>query len=180
MTRARIRTRASKRSGISLLEVTIGTMLATMISIMATSVAVDVTRHMAANIAETQIASEARMAIESLRRDFSGSSLDDMTGDPDTWRLVGRMIPSVGELRLCFDANRDASADWIAPDRVIIYTQIGDRLVRSDQISGSSFTVARHVDDVRFVAAAGQITVLIDFTFAGTTETYTMVTSDVL
>ena len=173
-------TRTRKRRGISLLEVTIGTMMASMIAVMATGVAVDVTRHMADNIAETQIASEARMAIESLRRDFSGSSLDETSGDPDTWRLVGRMIPSVNELRLCFDSDRDASADWIAPDRVVIYTQIGNRLVRSDLISGSSYTVARHVDDVQFIAASGEITVLIDFAFGNATETYTMVTSDIL
>ena len=165
---------------MSLLEVTIGTMMATMIAMMAAGVAVDVTRHMADSIAETQIAGEARLAVETLRRDFSGSSLDDTEGDPATWRLVGRMIPTINELRLCFDSGRDATADWIAPDRVIIYTQIDDRLIRSDQISGNSYTVARYVDDVEFIAAGGQITVTIDFAIGDAAETYTVVASDVL
>jgi type II secretory pathway component PulJ len=179
MTRIRTQLRSRTRRGISLLEVTIGTMLASMIAIMAAGVSVDVTRHMADNIAETKIAGEARLAIEALRRDFSGSSLDETAGDPATWRLVGRMIPTANELRLCFDANRDASADWIAPDRVVTYTQVGDRLVRSDQVSGNSYTVARYVDDVQFIAAGGKITVLIDFAFASTTESYTIETSDI-
>lgn len=171
---------AAARRGISLLEVTIGTMMASMLAIMAVGVAVDVTGHMADNIAETKIAGEARMAVEALRRDFSGSSLDETTGTPHRWRLVGRMIPSVDELRLCFDSSTDATADWIAPDRVVTYSQVADQLVRTDQVSGSTFTVARYVDDVQFTASGGEITVLIDFAFGGLTDTYTFVTSDVL
>ena len=64
------------RRGISLLEVTIATMLAGVVSAMAASVAFDLSRGMSQNIAQAQIASEARLAIESLRRDLSGSSHD--------------------------------------------------------------------------------------------------------
>ena len=89
------------------------------------------------------------------------------------------MIPTVDELRLCFDAQQDATADWIAPDRVIIYTHVGDQLLRTDQISGVTYTVARYVEDVQFIAASDEIRVLIDFEFGGATESYTFVTADV-
>lgn len=174
----RTKSKRANRSGISLLEVTIGALMAGTVAIMASSVAFDVTRHMVDNIAETQVATEARMAIESFRRDFGGSSPDLRTGQRNRWRLVGRLVPSVDELRLCFDADQDASADWIAPDRVITYSLDGDRLVRTDAISGNTFTVARYVDDVQFVTGGGRIDISIDFAFGGFTETYTFATAD--
>lgn len=154
--------------------------MAATVVLMASGVAVDVSRHMAANIAETQVAAEARLAIESLRRDLSGACPDATLGDRSEWRLVGRMIPNVNELRLCFDANQDASADWVAPDRVVIFTLVGSNLVRSDQLTGNEYVVARHVDQVEFTAAAGQIDITIDFTFGGFSETYVFATSDIL
>lgn len=170
--------RKANRRGFSLLEVTIGAMMAGAVAIMASGVAFDVTRHLADNIAETQVAAEARLAIESFRRDFGGSSPDLRTGERNQWRLVGRLVPSVDELRLCFDADQDASADWIAPDRVITYSLDGNRLVRSDAISGDVFTVARFVDDVQFVVAGGRIDISIDFTFGDFAETYSFATAD--
>lgn len=166
------------RRGISLLEVTIGSMMAGMIAVMASGVAFDVSRHFAENIAETQVAAEARLAIESFRRDFGGSLPEVRSGQRDRWRWVGRMIPTIDELRLCFDADQDASADWIAPDRVIIYSLQGDRLIRSDSSSGNVYTVARYVEDVQFVINGNQIEVSIEFRVGGFTETYSFVTSD--
>jgi hypothetical protein len=163
---------------VSLLEITIGSMMAATLAVMASGVAFDLSRHFAANIAETQVAAEARLAIESLRRDFGGSLPEVRSGERSQWRLVGRMIPNLDELRLCFDSSQDASADWIAPDRVITYTLQGDRLIRSDAVSGNTFTVARYVDDVQFVVAGGEITITIAFDLAGFSETYSFVTAD--
>lgn len=169
-----------KRNGISLLEVTIGTMLAGVLSAMAASVAFNVSRSMANNIAETQIASEARMAVESLRRDLAGVSFDSTTGNKFQWRLVGRLIPNEQEMRLCFDADDDASADWVAPDRVIVYYLDGTNLVRDDLLSGNTYTVARHVSDVQFSADGTEITIALDMEFGGVVESYTFLCSDVL
>jgi len=166
------------RRGVSLLEVTIGSLMAAMIAVTVSGVAFDVSRHMASNIAETQLSSEARLAIESFRRDFGGTLPDDRSGHRSQWRLVGRMIPSTDELRLCFDADQDASADWIAPDRVITYSLQGDRLIRSDAITGNNFTVARFVDQIEFDRGGGEIRITIDFAFRDAQETYTFVTAD--
>ena len=167
------------RRGFSLLEVTIGAFMTSLLAVMAAGVAVDISRHTAANIRETQIAGEARLAIENFRRDFSGSCPDVFTGDQAQWRLVGRMIPNKQELRLCFDADRDVSADWIPPDRVITYTLQGTNLVRTDQLSGNTFTVARHVEDIKFKHGGNKIKVEIDFELADAFRSYTFVTADV-
>ena len=170
--------RKSSRRGFSLLEVTIGTLMTAMLSVMVAGVAVDISRHTARNILETQIASEARLAIENFRRDFSGSCPDVVTGDQAQWRLVGRMIPSDQELRLCFDADRDASADWISPDRVVAYTLNGRELVRTDQLTGTTFTVARHVDGIKFKKGGSKLKVEIDFDLAGVVRSYTFEAAD--
>ena len=178
-TKRRIDTAGNRRAGFSLLEVTIGSLMAAMIAVMASGVAFDLTRHMADNIAESQVSSEARLAIESFRRDFGGCCPDATTGDRSTWRLVGRMLPTTRELRLCFDSGRDATADWVAPDRVITYSLDGDQLIRTDSISGTVYTVARYVEDIDMVASANEITISIDFQLGDFVETYTFVTRDV-
>jgi type II secretory pathway component PulJ len=162
------------------LEITIASIISAIVVLMASGVAVDVSRHMAANILETQVAAEARLAIESFRRDFGGSSPDNQLGDRSEWRLVGRFIPNPGELRLCFDADQNATADWVAPDRVITYTVDGDQLVRTDQLTGNVYTVARWVDDAQFTVGANEIVITIDFEAGDFTETYTFATSDIL
>lgn len=171
---------SSVRRGFSLLEVTVASMMAAAIVVLAASVAVDMARGMAGNIVETQVAAEARLAIESIRRDFSGTCPEEHTGDRDQWRLVGRLIPSPTELRLCFDADKDASADWIAPDRVVTYSLSNNQLVRTDALSGAQYTVARHVDDVEFVLGGDEITISLDFVAGDFATTYTFLVSDVL
>ena len=171
--------KANRRSGFSLLEVTIGSALAAIVAVMASGVAFDVSRHLADNITETQVACESRMAIESLRRDFGGCCPDATGGDRSKWRLVGRMIPSAQEIRLCYDSDRDATADWIAPDRVVTYTLSNGRLIRTDQLTGNVYTVARFVDDINITVGSGEITILIDFQIGNFTETYTFIAQDV-
>ncbi|QDT13320.1 prepilin-type N-terminal cleavage/methylation domain-containing protein [Stieleria marina] len=173
------RTRSSRR-GFSLLEITIASIISAILVLMASGVAVDISRHMAANIVETQVTAEARLAIESFRRDFAGASPDDLTGDRMEWRLVGRMIPNSQELRLCFDADQNATADWVAPDRVIIYSLWDGQLIRSDATTGNTYTVARWVNDIDFNVGVNEIIITIDFEAGNFTETYTFATSDIL
>ena len=74
------------------------------------------------------------------------------------WRLVGRQLVSDGELRLCFDADEDASVDW-ADDRIITYLHDGEQLIRSDSITGTEFVVANNVSFLEFSIDAGLIIV---------------------
>ena len=167
------------RRGMSLMEVTIASLLAGLLAAMSAGIAVDITRNVADNIQHAQIAQEARLALESFRRDFAGSSHDIKTGDRVTWRLVGRLIPSASELRLCYDADRDASADWVLPDHVVIYRIDNGQLVRDNLTDSTTYLVARHVDDVTFEADGNEITIEIDFAYGGAAESYSFATSDI-
>ena len=89
------------------------------------------------------------------------------------------MIPTTRQLRLCFDAHRDATADWVSPDRVITYSLAGNQRIRSDSISGTVYTVARHVEDINITVSANEITILVDFRVGDFAETYTFITRDV-
>ena len=66
----------------------------------------------------------------------------------------------------------------IPPDRVIIYSLDSGRLVRSDAVSGTDYTVARFVDDVEFTVAGGDLEISIDFSFGDFDETYSFTTAD--
>lgn len=172
--------RKNIRSGFSLLEATIATLMSTFVVTMAAGVVYDISRHMAANIVETQVALEARLAIESFRRDLSGSVRDYVLDETFEWRLVGTLIPTPTELRLCFDHDKDASADWADPDRVITYTLVGDRLRRHDAQTGVTVNIAHNIDDIEYVINGNELQIVIDFQIGNFTETYTFVTSDLL
>ncbi len=171
--------RPQRRRGMSLLEVTIGSIMAATITVMAAGVTMDLTRNVADNIARTRVAGEARLAIETFRRDFAGNDPDSPTGDRNRWRLVGRMIPSADELRLCFDAGIDGSADWVSPDRVIIYSATDGQLIRSDLENGRTNVVANLVDAVNFEVTGNELRITLDFRLGGVTETYVFNTPDI-
>lgn len=170
--------RPKSRAGFSLLEVTIATMMGTFVVTMAAGITWDISRHLADNIAETRVALEARLAIESFRRDFGGYVPDYFHDEIYEWRLVGVMIPSNDELRLCFDHELDASADWADPDRVVTYTLVAGRLLRTDAETGVTVTVANNVTGIQYAVDGNEIDISIDFQIGGFSETYTFVTSN--
>lgn len=161
-----------RRSGLSLLEVTIATIMAATVTMVAAGVAFDLTHHMADNIARTRVASEARLAIECFRRDFGGNDPDARIGDRNRWRLVGMMVPTADELRLCYDDDDDASADWISPDRVIIYYELDGQLVRADIESNRVNVIAHLVESVNFEVIGSELRISIAFQLGQVSETY--------
>ncbi|MEO1525347.1 MAG: hypothetical protein AAFX06_07915 [Planctomycetota bacterium] len=169
----------SNRSGMSLLEVTIGAMMVATITVVAASVAVDMTRSIAENIGETQLATEARLAIESLRRDFSGNDPDNTVGERSQWRLVGRMIPMSDELRLCYDSGTNGVADWTSPDRVIIYTVDDGHLIRTDVENARDNLIAHSITGINFEVLGGEIRMTLTFELGDLVETYTFNTPDI-
>ncbi|WP_372897093.1 hypothetical protein [Stieleria sp.] len=168
-----------RRNGMSLLEVTIGSVMAAMIAMVAAGVTMDMTRNMADNIARTRIAGEARLAIEAFRRDFGGNDPDSPTGDRNRWRLVDSMIPTADELRLCFDSDLDGSADWISPDRVILYFESDGQLIRSDLENGRTNVVAQLVDSVNFEVIGNELRITLAFQLGAITETYVFNTPNI-
>ncbi|MCA9138712.1 MAG: hypothetical protein KDB00_18200 [Planctomycetales bacterium] len=164
--------RTAARNGLSLLEVTIGSLMAATITMLAASVTVDLSRNMADGIARTRVASEARLVIESFRRDFAGNDPDDVSGDRNRHRLVGKMIPTAEELRLCFDNDDDLSADWTSPDRVIIYYVDDGQLIRSDVENGRSNIIAHLVDSINFEVIGNELRITTQFELGDVSETY--------
>lgn len=171
--------RRPKRGGLSLLEITIGSVMAATVTMMAAGVAFDMTNHMADTIARTRVATEARMAIEAFRRDFGGNDPDSPAGDRHHWRLVGSMIPSADELRLCFDEDDDSTADWIAPDRVIIYYELEGRLIRSDVASNRTNVIAHLVDSINFEVIGNELRITTVFQLGDVSETYVFNTPNI-
>lgn len=161
-----------QRKGLSLLEITIGTAMAATITMMAAGVTVDISRHMADNIARTRIATEARLAIESFRRDFGGNDPDQSSGDRNRWRLVGTMVPSADELRLCFDDDVDGSADWVSPDRVIIYFESDGQLIRSDIENDRTNVVATLLQSINFEIIGDELRITIEMELGDALETF--------
>ena len=108
-----------RRRGFSLLEVTLAALMSSLVVIMASTVAVDIGRGFVSGIAEARMATEFRILSGTLQRDFAGSLPEARTGPGPhgpvkQWRLVGRQLVSDGELRLCFDADEDASGlSWV-------------------------------------------------------------------
>lgn len=168
-----------RRKGLSLLEVTIGSVMAATITMMAASVTMDLTRNMADNIARTRVATEARLAIESFRRDFGGNDPDAGSGDRHRWRLVGSMVPTADELRLCFDDDVDGSADWVSPDRVIIYFESDGRLIRSDVEADRTNVVAELVQSANFEVIGNEIRITLEIELGDVAETYVFNTPNI-
>lgn len=134
-----------------------------------------------------RIAQEARLAAASLTRDFSGSLPEQVTGQRDGGRLVGRMIVAGPELRLCFDGEPlDGEPGWGAPDTVVVYQldteitygQSWKRLVRWNQATGSEFTVATNVDAMALTDLGDGVKIDLTFTYRDITRTYTIVAKD--
>ena len=171
--------RRRRRAGLSLLEVTIGTAMAATVAMMAAAVTVDLTNHMSDNVARTRLAAEARMAIESFRRDFGGNDPDSTSGDRHHWRLIDSMVPSADELRLCFDEDDNATADWVSPDRVIIYYETDGHLIRSDIESNRTNVIAHLVESVNFEVIGNELRITIEFTLGDVSETYVFNTPNI-
>lgn len=160
------------RRAFSLLEITIGTIMAAGIAVMAASVTVDLTRNMADNVAETRIASESRLAIESLRRDFGGNDPDQPDGDRSQWRLVGVQVPTSDELHLCFDADVNQTADWASPDRVIVYDVQDNQLIRSDAENSRAIVISHLVESFECEIVGTEIRMTVTFQLGNIQESY--------
>jgi prepilin-type N-terminal cleavage/methylation domain-containing protein len=130
-------------------------------------------------IARARVAHEANLAAESLARDFSASLPEEATGGKQLGRMVGRMAVEGSQLRICFDGGpANGAADWAAPDTVIAYEVLDQRLVRSNLKSGTAFTVAACVDRMVLAAEADAMRIELTFSYRDVTRTYTMIARD--
>lgn len=135
--------------------------------------------------ARCRIVQEANLAAASLARDLGGNLPDPtaQTGAISDGLLVGRQTPSPGWLRLCFHgtgSGSDLSPKWGAPDTVISYQLQGNSLIRWNEESGSTVTVANGLTGFQVNALEDNSGVEIVMTFEarGNSLSYDLVTVD--
>lgn len=151
-----------RRSGFTLVEVTLACMLTAFLGILLSTTWTLLMRPTADLIAWGQLFQEMDIAVASLARDVGGGQLDyddDGSGCLGEKRQ-GRLLACSGtvtdvngnHLQLCFDGGTSPnnSADWGAPDTVIdYYVDSGTKtLIRWNQTTGALFTVAKNVDSM--------------------------------
>ena len=130
-------------------------------------------------VARCRVAQEANLAAESLAHDFCGNLPDQVAGQKELGRLVGRLVVGGTELRLCFDGNPvNDAADWAVPDTVITYHVEQNRLIRSNQQTGTALVVADNVNQMLLTEQADGVTVDLTFTYRNMTRTFTIVAKD--
>jgi type II secretory pathway component PulJ len=155
------------RKAFTLLEVTIVSGLMALLAVVLSSAWVGLGRPVVDLIERTQLLQEMNLAVAALSRDLGGSLADPdgRLGDKNAYRWVGWMEPKNSGLWLCFDdPEGNGEPDWEPPDVVIVYQLQADALVRSNQASGESFLVAKHIERMQ-VLPAGNDAIRIRLTF---------------
>ena len=120
------------------------------------------------------------MAVEALAHDLSGNLPEQIAGPKDLGRLVGRfVVDEQEELWLCFDGDPiNDTADWASPDTVVTYHVENERLVRTNQQTGTSLVVADNVDQIQLADQADGVTIDLTLTYRNVTRTHTIVAKD--
>jgi type II secretory pathway pseudopilin PulG len=155
-----------RRSAFTLLEVMIVGLLLSMLALFLSGMwsafgpaVADITR-------SARYAQDLQLAVESLRRDLSGSLVDLKTGSIQRGQLVGWFEHGQDELHLCFDGEpTDGAAAWAAPDIVVRYRVEGGQLVRWDSQTSQSMIVASHVRQLDIGAYETRVDVKLEFAF---------------
>ena len=172
---------ARRRSGFTLLEATIVSALMAFLAVLVSAAWSGFGRP-AADIAEhCHVAQEANLAVASLTSDFAGSLSEDRTGSKTKFKVVGRMQPANSQVRLCFDGGSSPNglADWGSPDIIITYEVQSNKLIRWNETSGATFTVARDVDQLEATdLGGGKVEIKLTFKYRKITQMYTLIARD--
>ncbi|MBN1394419.1 MAG: hypothetical protein JW959_05310 [Pirellulales bacterium] len=144
--------RSFARRGITLIEVTTVSGLMAFLALLLSSAWIGMGRPTVDVIVRGGLFQEIDTAVAALAQDLGGSMAgpDARLGGKTKYRWVGWMMPAAGELWLCYDggAEPDGDANWSGDDTVIKYMADGDSLVRYNQNTGTTFTVARKLESI--------------------------------
>jgi type II secretory pathway component PulJ len=171
-------TGSRRQRGFTLMEMMVVCVLTVLLGMLLSAAWAGLGRPMADAVARSRVTQEATLALASLARDCAGS-LPDPTGQQSLGRLVGRLVVGGSELWLCFDGGTpDGVAGWAAPDTVIIYEMQANRLVRQDQNSGNTVTVAGNLQSMDVADLVDGAQISLTFEYRDVTRTYTIVAKD--
>jgi len=165
--------------GFTLVEVLLASGIMSLLVLLLSAAWSGLGRPSADAIARARITQEASLAAQSLARDFSGTLAEEAAGGKQLGRIVGRMAIEGSQLRLCFDGDSaNGTAEWAAPDTVIVYEVVEHHLVRTNLKTGTAFTVAANVKRMQLAAQADGVRVDLTFSCRDLTRTYTMIAKD--
>lgn len=170
------------RFGFTLLEVAVVSALMAFLCLLLSATWSGLVRPTADLVHRTRIAQEANLAAASLVRDLAGSlpNPEGRVGLKTQFRFVGRMQPSNNQLWLCFDGGPTPNgiADWGSPDTLIVYEVKENCLIRLDQSSSTTYTVARFVEQFDVQDLGDRVQLKITLQHRGITQTYTLIARD--
>jgi prepilin-type N-terminal cleavage/methylation domain-containing protein len=172
----------NRHAGFTLVEVLLVSGLTSLLALILAGVWSGLGRPLVEAVARGQITREANLAADALARDFGGTlpGTQGCLGGVAEGKLVGRMQPANLVLRLCFDGGpvADGLADWGEPDTVISYEVQDGNLVRWDERSGTTFTVAQNVQQMELAEQGNGVEIKLTFAYHNITRTYTLVGLD--
>jgi prepilin-type N-terminal cleavage/methylation domain-containing protein len=163
--------------GFTLLEVTLVSGLMAVLALLLSSAWAAVGRPAADVIERSRLFAEMDMAVSALSRDLGGSLANPAgrlgTKQQGPWN--GWLNPGNDQLWLCFDGgNNPDKQPWGSLDTVIVYQKVSDRLVRTDQSAGTSFTVAKYLHAFDVTPSGPHIQIRLTFTYRDVTRTCTL------
>jgi len=177
MTTDSIRLRRPK--GFTLIEVMLVSCLMALLGILLSAIWTGFGRPLGDVAARCRVTQEAILAADSLARDFGGALTgpDGRIGSKLDGCFVGRLQPGGAALRLCYDGgpNPNGVADWGEPDTVITYEVQDNNLVRWDENAGTTFIVARNVQQMTLTDLGTGVQIELTFQYRDITRTYTFV-----
>ena len=128
-------------------------------------------------VVRCRVAQEANLAVDSLARDLGGSLADQISGEKQIGRAVGRLVVDGSALWLCFDGDpADGLAGWGPPDTVITYEVQGSQLIRSNQQTGIALPVADKVGQMQLTEQIDELRIDLTLQYRDLTRTYTIIT----
>jgi len=169
----------TKQRAFSLVEVMIAAMLSAGLLVMVSGIWMGLGRAAAENIADSQMAGDAQLAMETLRRDLSGHLPGATSGRAEQGRLVGRLIVGGDQLKLCYDGGAaNGAADWSSPDVVVDYDVDGSNLVRFDDTTGTAFVAATGVEQFLVSDLGSGVRIELTLRRRNNSRTYTFISRD--
>jgi type II secretory pathway component PulJ len=170
------------RSAFTLVEAAIVSALMAFLAMLISTCWSGLVRPSADLAAQCKLVHEANQAMMALSRDLGGSlsNPEGRLGTKTAYKVVGRMQPTSSQLWLCFDGGAvpNGIADWGSPDTIIVYEINAGNLIRWDQTSNVTITVAKHVSSLSLQELGDRVQITLTFSYRNITRTYTIVARD--
>ena len=169
---------AKLSAGFTLMETTVVSILMSVLAIVLSSAWTGFERPTVSVIGRARLAREMTLAVDCLARDLGGSlgNAEGRLGTKQQGAWEGCLLPDNGQLWLCFDggAEPNGTADWAAPDTVIVYMLDGDRLIRWDQMADTTFVAARNLQAMNLSLLNNELQIGLSFAYQDVTRQCTL------